>query len=366
MERARRLAGIAAACVSSRDPKAPRRVSGPVGGTAAQARRHRPAHGTGVGRGSVRPAHRATARDVSARSAVSGAAGARSRTGARVAHAAPVSAQRRCRSGPARSTFVRTLPDHRLLDRLIRGRAWIPLLGVMLVGIVAMQVEVLKLGASIGRSIQRTSNLQTKNEMLRETVASLDGDARIESLAAAQGMVMPAPGGVGFLSVNGAAADVGRTIANIHAPDAAGFLALTSPNGTVATSLNSSASGTATALTVSATSAGALAQTASQTPTTTPAATQAATPAAGQSPVTTPVQTTAPATTGSSTGTATGSPATGTTSTTGTAVASGTTGTSGQVSGSPSASGQATPVTSPTQTSSGASTTGGASVPVGG
>ena len=43
--------------------------------------------------------------------------------------------------------FVRSLPDHSLLDRLVRGRAWIPLLGVLLAGIVAMQVEVLKLGA---------------------------------------------------------------------------------------------------------------------------------------------------------------------------------------------------------------------------
>ena len=47
---------------------------------------------------------------------------------------------------------IRGLPEHALLDRIVRGRVWIPLLGVLLVGIVAMQVEILKLGAGMGRS----------------------------------------------------------------------------------------------------------------------------------------------------------------------------------------------------------------------
>src|SRR5581483_3817337 len=69
--------------------------------------------------------------------------------------------------------FARALPDHRVIDRLIRGRAWIPVLGVMLAGIVAMQVEVLKLGATMGRAIEQGSALQSRNELLRDSVASL-------------------------------------------------------------------------------------------------------------------------------------------------------------------------------------------------
>ena len=57
--------------------------------------------------------------------------------------------------------MIRGLPEHTLLDRIVRGRAWIPLLGVLLVGIVAMQVEILKLGAGMGRWIHRSSTLQT-------------------------------------------------------------------------------------------------------------------------------------------------------------------------------------------------------------
>ena len=49
--------------------------------------------------------------------------------------------------------FIRTLPDHRLLDRLVRGRAWIPVLGVLLAGIVATQVEVLKRWVASGAAV---------------------------------------------------------------------------------------------------------------------------------------------------------------------------------------------------------------------
>ena len=79
--------------------------------------------------------------------------------------------------------FVRALPDHSLLDRILRGRTWIALLGLMLVGIVAMQVEVLKLGASEGRALTQSAALQSKNEMLRATVASESAEQRIEQLA---------------------------------------------------------------------------------------------------------------------------------------------------------------------------------------
>jgi cell division protein FtsL len=126
------------------------------------------------------------------------------------------------------------LPDHPWLDRAVRGRAWIAILGVMLAGIVAMQVEVLKLGASIGRSIQRSTTLQTRNEQLRATVGSLNDDQRIEALAAKHGMVMPSPDSVGFLAAS-QGKQVSRVLGSIRAPDAGSFLALTTDNGAVTT-----------------------------------------------------------------------------------------------------------------------------------
>ena len=64
-----------------------------------------------------------------------------------------------------------------------------------------MQVEVLKLGAGIGRSIERGTQLQSRNELLRASVATLADDQRIERLAVGMGMVMPAPTAVSFLSL---------------------------------------------------------------------------------------------------------------------------------------------------------------------
>ena len=155
--------------------------------------------------------------------------------------------------------FVRGLPDHSLLDRLIRGRAWIPILGVMLAGIVAMQVEVLKLGATMGRAIERGSALQSRNELLRDSVASLEDEQRIMRLAGGLGMVMPSPGGVGFLQARNA--NVGQAAANIKPPDAAAFSMLLTSNGTLtqtsSTSAVSSQSTTATQTTTPTSSGGA-------------------------------------------------------------------------------------------------------------
>jgi hypothetical protein len=132
---------------------------------------------------------------------------------------------------------IRGLPEHTLLDRIVRGRAWIPLLGVLLVGIVAMQVEILKLGTGMGRWIERSSSLSTKNQALQASVAGLMDDQRIERLAAKMGMVMPDPTAVSFLSAQPGAA---RAVANIHAPDPSIF---TAANQTaVATSLAGTAS----------------------------------------------------------------------------------------------------------------------------
>jgi hypothetical protein len=54
---------------------------------------------------------------------------------------------------------ARLLADSRLLDRLVRGQLWIPLVAVGLMGIVFMQVSMLKLNAGIGRAVQTASTL---------------------------------------------------------------------------------------------------------------------------------------------------------------------------------------------------------------
>jgi hypothetical protein len=138
--------------------------------------------------------------------------------------------------------FARALPDHALLDRIVRGRAWIPLLGVLLVGIVAMQVEILKLGTGMGRWVQRSSEISTRNQALQASVAGLMDDQRIERLAAKMGMVMPDPTAVSFLGAH-PAADTTRAIANIHAPDPSSFSSQAAAVNAIATSSSAIPSG---------------------------------------------------------------------------------------------------------------------------
>jgi hypothetical protein len=180
------------------------------------------------------------------------------------------------------------------------------LLGVLLVGIVAMQVEVLKLGASMGRSIQRGGALKSRNELLRASVASLTDPQRIESLAAQQGMVMPAPIGVGLLSVR-SGSNPQRAIANLHAPNPAAFVTQSTTNGAVAVNPTTTTTGTSTVpgMTPPATSTPTPAVAPAATPASTSTPTSTVAPAASTS---TPTSTVAPAATPASTSSPTAGP----------------------------------------------------------
>ncbi len=157
------------------------------------------------------------------------------------------------------AAYMRALPDHALLDRLIRGRLWIPLLGVLLAGIVAMQVEVLKLNAGIGRSLQRGAALQSQNQLLRASVSQLTDARRIERLAAAMGMVMPAPTQVRFLAAGTVATE--RALSSIHAPSGATYSAAIHAAAAAAAAADPSLNATSTAATATGASIGSATQT---------------------------------------------------------------------------------------------------------
>ena len=64
------------------------------------------------------------------------------------------------------SGLAEAVATHRLLDRLIRGRVWIGVIAFALIGIVTMQLVLLKLNAGIGRSLVREALLQRENATL--------------------------------------------------------------------------------------------------------------------------------------------------------------------------------------------------------
>ncbi|MEZ0294123.1 MAG: hypothetical protein ACAH82_16410 [Solirubrobacteraceae bacterium] len=169
---------------------------------------------------------------------------------------------------------VRALPDHRLIDRLLRSRLWIWALGIALLGVVTMQVSLLKLNSGISRAVETTTTLERQNAALEESITKLTATDRIQTGAEALGMLMPAAGDVGYLQAGPNDAD--RAVSHMEPPsdEAAALLA---NNGVVP--------GSMIAPTVAATT----------TPSATaPAATTTTTPVA---PVATPAPTTAPVTT---------------------------------------------------------------------
>jgi cell division protein FtsL len=94
------------------------------------------------------------------------------------------------------------LPD-RLLDRLIGGRAWIAVIAFALIGIVGMQLWVVKLGVGIGRAVEHTQLLQQENSVLSAEDSALSSGERVERLALAKGMVPASPAALHFDTVRG-------------------------------------------------------------------------------------------------------------------------------------------------------------------
>jgi hypothetical protein len=165
--------------------------------------------------------------------------------------------------------------DARFLDRLLRGRVWIGLLAVGLMGIVFIQVSMLRLNAGISRAITTAETLSHQNASLRADISKLDSGERIADSAGALGMVQPAAGSVNYLDA--------------RKGDARAAAQAIRPPRKDATGASASAAAAPTQATTTAQAAPATAQPQAQAATAPPAATttQTTPPAAAQAPATT-------------------------------------------------------------------------------
>jgi hypothetical protein len=93
---------------------------------------------------------------------------------------------------------VGQLPDSGLVVRMTRGRAWIGVLGVLLVGIVALNVITLSFAASAGRIDQQITALDQENSILSGRDARLSGIGRTREAAGSLGLTMPASEDIHF------------------------------------------------------------------------------------------------------------------------------------------------------------------------
>jgi hypothetical protein len=86
---------------------------------------------------------------------------------------------------------VTQLPESGLIHRLTRGRAWIGLLGVLLVGIVALNVVTLSFTASAGKVDARITELSQENSVLQGRVSKLFSQSRTRHEASELGLAIP-------------------------------------------------------------------------------------------------------------------------------------------------------------------------------
>jgi hypothetical protein len=94
---------------------------------------------------------------------------------------------------------VRQLPDSGLVMRMTRGRAWIAVLGVLLVGIVGLNVATLSFAASAGQIDGEITTLEQENGVLKNRVALLYGTERARNDAAVLGLAMPSSDRIHFI-----------------------------------------------------------------------------------------------------------------------------------------------------------------------
>jgi cell division protein FtsL len=117
--------------------------------------------------------------------------------------------------------FARTLRGRtaRVLDALLSGRGWIALIGVLLVGIVFFNVDLLQMNRDIAQNAEKASALKHANARLRLDLARLASSERIQQAAADLGLVLPAPGEVRYLKVR-PGLDARRAAKRITEPNA--------------------------------------------------------------------------------------------------------------------------------------------------
>lgn len=108
------------------------------------------------------------------------------------------------------------LIDHPWLERLVRGRAWIAIVAAALLGIVAMQVVLLRLGAQIGDATSTVNGLIAQNETTQATIGALEASRQVARQAGDLGMVYPAPSAVTYLAVN--PGDAARAVQMMRPP----------------------------------------------------------------------------------------------------------------------------------------------------
>src|SRR3954454_11266329 len=130
-------------------------------------------------------------------------------------------APQRRRSGattrPATRVAVPRFDGIAVMDRLLRGPAYIAMVGILLAGIVFFNVDVLELNHGIAHTDARATQLKRDNSALMLRLAQLGASERIQRVALEHGLVLPQPGDVRYLPAR--RQDAARALRVMTAPN---------------------------------------------------------------------------------------------------------------------------------------------------
>jgi hypothetical protein len=90
------------------------------------------------------------------------------------------------------------MADSGLVVRMTRGRIWIAVLGVLLGGIVALNVWGLGLSASTSGAAGKVDELERANTVLRAQIAKRSSSEKVGAVAAGLGLETPVPKAVRY------------------------------------------------------------------------------------------------------------------------------------------------------------------------
>lgn len=119
------------------------------------------------------------------------------------------------------------------IERLVGGRAWIVLLGGMLLGLVFLQVSLLQLNTQISTDIGRAAALERSNSEVRSTISHLAAGRRVQDVAQRLGMILPGAGALCYLdAARSRPCDGGRQPGTTAQAVDSSIVAATPPPGT--------------------------------------------------------------------------------------------------------------------------------------
>jgi hypothetical protein len=133
---------------------------------------------------------------------------------------------------------------------LARGRLWIGLLGVLLVGIVGLNVLALSFSASSSEAGQAADSLRRQNSAFRAQIAARTANSEVQAVAARLGLVMPGPGA--FKYVRTSPGDAERAAQRLRDREIALGMAAVVPETTMTTTTTTTTTEEAVAATPTA------------------------------------------------------------------------------------------------------------------